>query len=323
MDVEKCCDLFIIYIEYRIGGYSMSELNCFVKKCIKGSSIKIIVVILLFVSLTTFSGCTNKIEPKDKAVSASVSGEFKLHFIDVGQADCILLQQGNNFMLVDAGNNEDSKTIKDYLDKQGVKELKYFVGTHKDEDHIGSADYIIDTYKVSKVYFPKQTATTKTFKDFVTSVKNKGLSLTAPVVGESFKLGDAVVTILAPNSDTYEDANDYSIVLKVQFGENKFLLTGDAEAVSEMEMVKKGLDLKADLLKVGHHGSNSSTSLNFLKAVSPKYAVISVGKDNSYGHPTQSTLDRLKGAAVKIYRTDEKGNIVAVSDGKNISFFTK
>jgi competence protein ComEC len=313
-----CYNLYI----GRIGGNGMSELRNCVNKYKKRSSVKIIATVLLVVSLITFSGCTVKIETKDKAVSASVSGQFKIHFIDVGQADCILLQQGNNFMLVDAGNNEDSKTIKTYLDKQGVKELQYFVGTHKDEDHIGSADYIIDTFKVNKVYFPKQTATTKTFKDFVSSVKNKGLSFTAPVVGESFKLGEAVVTIVAPNSDTYEDANDYSIVLKVQYGENKFLLTGDAEAVSEMEMVKKGLDLKVDLLKVGHHGSNSSTSLNFLKAVSPKYAVISVGKDNSYGHPTQSILDRLKGNGVKIYRTDENGNIIAVSDGKNINILT-
>lgn len=253
----------------------------------------------------------------------NVKGELKVHFIDVGQADSILLQQGNNYMLIDAGNNEDSKLLKNYLDSLGVKELQAFVGTHKDEDHIGSGDYIVNTFKVGKVYFPKQTATTKTFTDFVKAVKGKGLQLTAPKVGDKFTFGEATCTVLAPNSSSYEDANDYSIVIKVTYGVTSFLLTGDAESVSEKEMLANGMDLSATVLKVGHHGSRSSTSKEFLDKVNPKYAVISVGKGNSYGHPTQEVMNRLKDKAIPVYRTDENGTIIATSDGKSISFSTK
>lgn len=257
-----------------------------------------------------------------KNTRVSASGELKVHFIDVGQADSILVQQGSSAMLVDAGNNADNQTVKSYLDKQGITELKYFIGTHKDEDHIGSADYIINSLKVGKVYFPKQTATTKTFEDFVRAVKGKGLKLTVPSVGESFKLGEATVTVLAPNSSSYKDANDYSIVVKVTYGSTSFLLTGDAESVSESEMVSKGLDLGATVLKVGHHGSKSSTSQSFLNKVKPKYAVISVGKDNDYGHPKQEVMDRLKAKNIPVYRTDENGTIVATSNGKEVKFST-
>jgi competence protein ComEC len=262
-------------------------------------------------------------EPTKVPENTITTGELKVHFIDVGQADSILVQQGNNYMLVDAGNNEDSQTLRNYLNQQGVSELEYFVGTHKDEDHIGSSDYVINSLKVGKVYFPKQTATTRTFEDFVTAVKGKGLKLTVPTVGESFKLGEATITVLAPNSSSYEDANDYSIVLKVQYGNTSFLLTGDAESVSESEMLSKGVNLSSTVLKVGHHGSKSSTSQTFLDKVNPKYAVISVGEGNSYGHPTQEIMNRLKAKNIPVYRTDENGTIVATSDGNSISFSTK
>lgn len=250
----------------------------------------------------------------------TVTGQLKVHYIDVGQADSILVQQGNSSMLIDAGNNGDAQVIKNYLDNQGVKSLDVVIGTHGHEDHIGSMDYIINSFKVGNVYFPKQTSTTNTFKDFVSAVKNKGLKLTAPTVGSTFNIGDATITILAPNGTSYEDANDYSIVVKVVFGNTSFLLTGDAEAESESEMVSKGLDLSATLLKVGHHGSRSSTGQSFLDKVNPKYAVISVGKGNSYGHPTQDVMDRLKSKNIPVYRTDENGTVVATSDGTNVSF---
>jgi len=254
---------------------------------------------------------------------ASVSGEMKIHYIDVGQADSILIQQGSSAMLIDGGNNADGPTVKNYIEKQGITTLNYVIGTHAHEDHIGGLDYIINAFKIGKVYFPKTTSTTKTFEDFVNSVKSKNIKLTVPQVGETFNLGDAVCNILAPNSSSYEDDNDYSIVVKVKFGSTTFMFDGDAEAVSEMEMVKKGFDLKADVLKVGHHGSNSSTCANFLSAVNPKYAVISVGADNNYGHPSQSTMDRLKASNIQVYRTDENGTIIATSNGQDITFSTQ
>lgn len=255
--------------------------------------------------------------------SKSVSGRLKVHFINVGQADSILVQQGNSSMLVDAGNNADTQAIKNYLDNQGITQLDVVVGTHAHEDHIGSMDYIINLFKVCKVYFPRQTATTKTFQDLVTAVKSKGLKFTAPVVGEGFKIGEATATILAPNGSRYDDANDYSKVIKLSYGSTSFLLTGDAEADSESQMLSKGLDLSATVLKIGHHGSRSSTGQNFLDKVNPKYAVVSVGEVNSYGHPTQDAINRLKSKGITVYRTDENGTVVATSDGKTINFNTK
>jgi len=225
-------------------------------------------------------------------------------------------------MLIDAGNNADAQTIKSYLDSQGVTSLDVIIGSHVHEDHLGGLDYIINSYPVGEVFFPKQTSTTNTFKDFVTAVKNKGLQLTAPTVDDTFNIGEATVTILAPNGTGYEDANDYSIVVKVAFGNTSFLLTGDAEAVSESQMVSNGSDLSATVLKVGHHGSRSSTGDSFLDKVNPKFAVISVGKGNSYGHPTQEVMNRLQARGIPVYRTDENGTIVATSNGNDVTFNT-
>jgi len=167
---------------------------------------------------------------------------------------------------------------------------------------------------------PKATSTTQTFKDVVSAIQNKGMQITTPVPGDSFKLGQADCKILAPNSSSYEDVNNYSIVIKVTFGNNTFMFDGDAEQLSETEMLNKGFDVKADVLKVGHHGSSSSTSDEFLKKVNPKYAVISCGVNNDYGHPHKETMERLKSSGIAVYRTDESGTIICTSDGNNISF---
>jgi len=253
----------------------------------------------------------------------SVNNQLKVHFIDVGQADSILIQQGNKSMLIDAGNNGDSETVKNYISNQGITKLDYVIGTHPHEDHLGGLDYVINSFEIGNIYMPKVTSTTKTFKDVVSAIQNKGMQITTPVPGDSFKLGQADCKILAPNSSSYEDVNNYSIVIKVTFGNNSFMFTGDAEAISETEMINKGFDLKADVLKVGHHGSSSSTSDEFLKKVNPKYSVISVGKDNDYGHPHKETMDKLKDSGITVYRTDESGTIICTSDGNNISFNSK
>lgn len=246
--------------------------------------------------------------------------KLKVHFIDVGQADSILIIQNNSTMLIDAGNNADSDLVTQYIKSKGITKLDYVIGTHPHEDHIGGLDAVINNFDIGTVIMPKVAANTRTFEDVVNAIKNKDLKVTAPVPLDEYDLGDAKFVILAPNSDNYEDLNDYSIVVKLTFGNNSFIFTGDAEAVSENEILSKGYNIKADVLKVGHHGSRSSTTENFLRKISPDYAVISVGKDNNYGHPSQEVLNLLKKENISVYRTDERGTIIAISDGNKLSF---
>jgi len=294
---------------------------------IKKKSISLLLIISLFSIL--ISGCSSKqvnsvnISKETTKTATNVTGELKVSYINVGQADSILIQQGSQNMLIDAGNNGDANTVIDYLKSQGVKKLDYVIGTHPHEDHIGSMDKVINTFDIGAIYMPKETSTTKTFKDVVSAIKAKNLKVTAPVPGSSFNLGQAKCDILAPNGSDYKDVNNASIVLKVTFGEKKFLFEGDAEDVSEKEMITKGYDLSADVLKVGHHGSSSSSTPEFLDKVKPTYAVISCGIANDYGHPHVETMDKLKKKNIKVFRTDEDGTIVITTDGKTIKSSAK
>lgn len=230
--------------------------------------------------------------------------KVKISFLDVGQADSILVESSSGkSMLIDAGNNADSDTVINYIKSEGISKIDILVATHPHEDHIGAMDEVIESFDIGKFYMPKVTTTTKNFEDLILAVKSKGEA-----------------DIIAPDSTSYSDLNDYSAVIKLKCGNETFLLDGDAESISEQEMLNKGYNLNADVLKVGHHGSSSSTTSEFLKAVSPKYAVISVGKDNDYGHPTQQTLNKLSAANVQVFRTDDSGTIVALSDGNSIAF---
>ena len=273
---------------------------------------KFVHIVLIITVLIIFIGET--------PVKAAVKGKLKVHFIDVGDADCILIQQGDKSMLIDAGNNSDEDIITKYLLKLGIIRFDIIIGTHVDEDHIGSMDAIINGFEAGKIYMPQSNVSTKYLKDVMNEVSKKGLQVTAPVPGQIFKLREAECTILAPVNRGYENLNNYSVVIKVKYGNTSFLFTGDAESVSEKEMMRRGYDLSANVLKLGHHGSIRSTTDKFLERVNPQYAVIMVGRKNNYRHPHKRTMEKLKAKGIKVYRTDENGTIVAESDGKNIIF---
>ena len=267
------------------------------------------------------------VAPADVVVNTTTvlaGKKLTVSFIDVGQADSILIQTpGGKNVLIDAGNNGDATTIVNYIKAQNISRLDYVIATHSHEDHIGSMDKVINTFDIGQVVMPKESSNTQTFRDVITAITNKGLKPIEAKAGVKLDLGSELYgELLAPNSSGYEDTNDYSAVLRLVYGKNSFLFTGDAETQSESEMLRLGSQLKVDVLKVGHHGSKTSSTAAFLKLVAPKYAVISVGKGNSYGHPTGEALDRLDSVGTKVYRTDESGTIVCESDGETITFKT-
>jgi competence protein ComEC len=242
-------------------------------------------------------------------------------FIDVGQGDSILIQSPNGKnMLIDAGGSTTQTYVYNYLKGKDIKKIDVLVATHPHADHIGGMEYIIDNFDIGLIYMPKATTSTKTYEDLLIKIKSKGLSINTAKAGVTIDLDkDITIKMIAPIGVSYDYLNDYSAVIKIIYKNNSFLFIGDAQNASEQEMLNSGADLKSDVLKVGHHGSSASTSINFLNAVSPKFAVISVGKENSYGHPAQSTLDKLNTYGVSVYRTDESGTIVITSDGQNLT----
>ncbi|MGE4284349.1 MAG: ComEC/Rec2 family competence protein [Clostridia bacterium] len=249
-----------------------------------------------------------------------------VHYIDVGQADSILVNlPGTLTMLIDAGNNTDEDKVISYLKSQGIERIDILIGTHPHEDHIGALDSVIKSFDIGKIYMPKISHASKTFKDVLLAVQEKDYKVSSPVTGENiFEQDSLKLQFLAPLSTKYEELNNYSIVTKLTYGDTSFLFTGDAEDVSEKEMLKafRG-ELKADVLKVGHHGSASSTTTEFLKAVSPAYALISVEDQNSYGHPHKEVIEKLDKSGVKTFRTDKQGTVVMMSDGKQINVITE
>lgn len=250
--------------------------------------------------------------------------ELKIHIIDVGQADAIVLQTNKGAVMIDAGNNGDWKLIDKYVKALNIKKFDLLVATHSHEDHIGSMAEVIRKYGAPKLLMPKEKNTTKTYKDMMAAAKEKKTAIEYARTGDVYKVAGINFKVLAPSSSEYSDKNNYSVVLMAEYGENKFLLTGDAETESEHEMVAKwGKELKADVLKVGHHGSGTSTTAQFLKLVSPSIAVISVGEKNKYNHPDPLIVKRIPMYGAKnLYRTDTDGTVVIVSDGKKIEVKT-
>ena len=251
--------------------------------------------------------------------SAPTDGEeLRVLFIDVGQADAALVTCGGESLLIDGGNVADSSTVYTILEKNGVTHLDYIVCTHAHEDHVGGLSGALEACTAGTVYCPVTDYDSKAFRNFSDRVAEQNCELTVPKAGETFALGAAEVEILACDPEA-EDTNNTSIVLRVSYGETSFLFRADAETPVERELLDAGTDLSATVLKVGHHGSGTSTSYRFLNEVMPAYAMISVGKDNSYGHPDEAVLSRLEDAGARILRTDELGDILFVSDGKTVT----
>ncbi|ADY54735.1 hypothetical protein Sgly_0369 [Syntrophobotulus glycolicus DSM 8271] len=271
---------------------------------------------------TSPSASTPTAASPSSAPAAQAAGSLSVHFIDVGQADSTLVQSPSSVILIDGGNNEDGPKVVAYLKAQGVTELAAIIATHPHEDHIGGLDTVIKAFPPRVVYLPNATTTTQTFNDFISAVSASGAKRVEAKAGTRLDVSGITGTFLAPTGSNYDDLNHYSAVLKITYHNTSFLFTGDAESNSENEMLKNG-NLQATVLKVGHHGSDSSTTPAFLKAVSPKYAAISCGKDNSYGHPHDATLNALSDAGIEVFRTDLSGTIVATSDGKTITFDKK
>lgn len=250
------------------------------------------------------------------------NGELEVHFIDVGQGDAILIRYGEHAMQVDFGNNDKGTLVQNYLEKQGITHLEYAIGTHPDADHIGGMDVILYKWDVDTVLMPDVSNNTATYRDVVQVCKNKNYTIEVPKWGTVYPLGDASFQIICPIANKYGDINSYSIGIRLTYQDTSFILCGDATIESETEMLCSNEVLAADVLKVSHHGSTTATSEAFLKAVNPTYAIISCGKDNSYGHPHQEVMERLEQYPVQIFRTDEQGSIIAVSDGEAITWNT-
>ncbi len=249
------------------------------------------------------------------------AGTLTVTWLDVGQGDAAVIQCGGQSMLIDGGKPEKSSYIYAWMQQHGLSYLDVIVATHVDADHIGGLSGALNYASVGTAYCPETTGTTETFQSFVKYLAQRGKQITVPTAGETFALGGAQIQILGPLHRA-EDSNDNSIVLKVSFGATSFLFTGDAERAEEQDLLNAGVNLQSTVLKVGHHGSDTSTSYPFLRAVAPQYAVISVGAGNSYGHPTEAVLSRLRDAGVTTFRTDMQGEITAVSDGQTINFST-
>ncbi len=241
---------------------------------------------------------------------------LQVYFIDVGQGDCQLIKFKDEYMLIDSGEEDQTKKVIEFLKSKEIEKLKYVVATHPHSDHIGGLESVCSDFEVENIIMPKITANTKTFEDLIKVIKKKNINVITAKKGDKFNIQECEFSILSPSlDDEYEELNNYSVVIKLVYGKASFLFTGDAEKEIEQKLINSGEDISAKVLKVGHHGSHTSSTKKFLDKVNSDIAVISVGEDNSYGHPLKSVLDRLNNMADYVLRTDKNGTISVYTDG--------
>ena len=279
---------------------------------------------LFLICALLLCGCTIEIvlEPETTAAPAATvtDGALSAHFINVGQADCALIECGGAYILIDGGNRDDGQKVISYLQSCGVEELQAVICTHAHEDHVGGLPAVLAVYPTAQVFAPTKTYSSKVFDDFLYYVDQQRLEVTLPAPGDTLTLGQAELEILGPVK-TYAETNDTSIVVKLEYGTTSFLFTGDMEVEAENDMLdywEDRMDWNVDVLKVGHHGSTTSSGYRFIYETDPEYAIISVGEGNTYGHPHDEIIDRYGDAGVPVFRTDELGTVLAVSDGSEI-----
>ena len=278
---------------------------------------KIPILLAIITLLILFFSCKYII-----TINNNLNNNMIIHYIDVGQGDCILIQVNNKNLLIDSGPSTSRKSLLKYLNKIKVKKFDYIIATHPHEDHIGNMDTIIKRFNVEKFYAPKVTTTSITFENMISALIDKNLKINIlKKESKSINLGkNTSIQIFSPEENISTDnLNNYSPIIKINFLNTSFLFTGDAEAIIEEEIISENPDLKCDILKVGHHGSSTSTSSKFLTSANPSIAIISVGKNNTYGHPSLETLNLLDAMNIQTIRTDISGTIIVTSDGKNIN----
>ena len=292
-----------------------------IKKNIKRNFFEILIILLAFLIINNqdkIKNLFNQNNNQNQNDYINTNNDLlKVHYLDVGQGDSIFVELPNNeTMLIDAAESYQSENIINYLKNLNYQKIDYVIGTHPHTDHIGGLKDIINTFEIGKIYMPKVVSTTKTYESLLMAIKDKNLKINTAKAGTSIIDTDSLkINILAPNNSTYTELNNYSVVTKITYGTTKFLFMGDAEKLSENEIKE---NVTADVIKIGHHGSNTSSSIDFIKKVNAKYGIISVGLNNKYNLPKEETITNWENYGTKIYLTSTNGTIRASSDGTNI-----
>lgn len=254
------------------------------------------------------------------SIGENALNKTEFHFLDVGQGDSTLIIFPNGkTMLIDAGKSNYGYTVVNYIKNLKISKIDYLVMTHPDADHIGGMTSVLDNFEIGAIYMPDKISTTKTFEDLLLKIMSKGLKITVPKSNDLISESTDFKAIVLSPTKKYDDSNEMSIVIKIIYKNNSFILMGDAGNKVENDLLYSNANIKSDLIKIGHHGSSSSSSTRFIEKVDPQFAIISCGKNNQYGHPNSKTLETLNKNGIKIYRTDELGNIIAISDGNTIN----